>query len=174
MRLVLYEEKKVCFGRFDLPVYESHLFYLPINHGGDCFIKVTHEKGTTMAWPSHRRRLCGLTVQPTTARPPHQRRPCGSVSQPWPDCPIKVGYAEPTRFITTMVATSTLSMRNKKWASTNPSSDCFIYVVGAQPWSLLRSLVDTTSKDMLHQLSISDIWSNVYKTWPDSSYASHV
>jgi hypothetical protein len=145
-----------------------------------------------MVWPSYRCRPCGLTVHPyhhgstasstsavwiritTTARPPHQRRPCGSVSQPWLGCPIKVGYVEPTGFITTMVATSTLSMQNKKWASTNPSSDCFIYVGGAQPWSLLRSLVDITSKDMLHQLSISDIWSNVYKTWPDSSYASHV
>jgi hypothetical protein len=81
---------------------------------------------------------------------------------------------EPTRFITTMVATSTLSMRNKKWVSTNPSLDYFIYVSGAQPWCLLRSLVDTTSNDMLHQLSTSDLWSNVYKTWPCSSYASRV
>jgi hypothetical protein len=66
--------------------------------------------------------------------------------QPWLDRPIKVGYVEPTRFITTMVATSTLSMWSKKWASTNLLLDCFIYVGGAQLWSLLRSLVDSMSK----------------------------
>jgi hypothetical protein len=69
----------------------------------------------------------------TMARPPHQSWPCGSymilhnhgndttsfvwVSQasslPWLDSFIKVSYVETTRFITTMVATSTLSMRNK-------------------------------------------------------------
>jgi hypothetical protein len=69
----------------------------------------------------------------TMARPPHQSRPCGSyrilhnhgndttsfmwVSQasslPWLDRFIKVSYVETTLFITTMVATSMLSMRNK-------------------------------------------------------------